>query len=164
MTANKLQQELIAEIERITKELSLVDKEGKPARFKGYPQALPILPVPAAPVFDETGEEREESVFPYFVVRIDGVEYQKGEDGGSQARVLVVFAVYDEDPGMRGYFSLTAAMERVVCRFQKDTVLGEFWCERRMGMAYQEDDTYPQFFGGLEMTWNLPQTDMEDVW
>lgn len=46
-------------------------------------------------------------------------------------------------------------------RFQKNPVLGPYFCERKMNTAYQEDDTFPQFFGALEMTWNLPEIEME---
>ena len=103
-------------------------------------------------------------MFPYFIVRVDGVEYQKKREDESysdQAHVLIAFAVYDEDQGMKGYFSLNALMERVVMRFQKNPVLGPYFCERKMNTAYQEDDTFPQFFGALEMTWNLPEIEME---
>ena len=167
MTANQLQQEFIEEIERLTADLALTDKRGNQACMKGYPQAIPIVPTAILPAFGEDGQEPAEEgpLFPYFVVRLDSIQYRNPEaEGANQAHVMVVFAVYDEDPGLKGYFSLTSAMERVVLRFRKDTVLGAFWCERKMGVAYQEDDTYPQFFGGVEMTWNLPEEEMEDVW
>ena len=158
MTINELQRELIEEIEGLTKDMSLINSRGGCAELKGYPQAVPILPVFEAMPID--GEEEkfqdEDGVFPYFIVRIDGVEYKKGEEEKNQAHMIIMFAIHDADPEMRGYFTLTAIMERVAARFQSDTVLGAYWCEREMNAAYQEDDTFPQFFGALEMTWNLP--------
>ncbi|MEW4411533.1 hypothetical protein [Clostridium sp. AN503] len=164
MTINELQRQLIAEIEQLAKEVSLVDKAGKPAMLKGYQQAIPIFPVFAEMPYDAesdgTGNFREETdLFPYFIVRIDTVEYQKPVDGMTEnlAHVMIAFAIYDDDEKLKGYYSLTAIMERVVGRFQNDPILGQFWCNKQMNMAYQEDDTYPQFFGALEMMWNLPQ-------
>lgn len=159
MTVNELQKLLIAEIERLAADMSFVNKHGEKAMLKGYPQAIPVERV-AFEWDEDEGETDEDAVFPYFIVRVDGVEYQKRDaDGANQARVLVAFAVYDEDPGMQGYFTLTAVMERVAGRFQADPALGAFWCEGRMNLAYQEDDTYPHFFGAMEMFWNIPEID-----
>lgn len=169
MTINELQSALIEEIEVLSRNMGLMNKRGEPADLKGYSQAIPVFPlyqnVPFA--MDETTEgdfPEEPDLFPYFIVRVDGVEYQKKrEDEGysDQAHVIIAFAVYDEDQEMKGYFTLNALMERVVMRFQKNPALGPFYCERKMNTAYQEDDTYPQFFGAVEMTWNLPEIEME---
>lgn len=169
MTINELQGALIREIEMLSKDMGLVNKRGETVPLKGYPQAIPVFPLyQNVPLMAEGMEDgcfpEEPDLFPYFIVRVDSVEYQKkreDETYSNQAHVLVAFAVYDEDQGMNGYFSLNALMERVVMRFQKDPVLGAYFCERRMNTAYQEDDTFPQFFGALEMTWNLPEIEME---
>ncbi len=169
MTLNELQRQLIEEIEIITKDMGLLNRKGEPAQMRGYPQAVPVFPLQLFPVLPGKGSEAEpcwdeaEGLFPYFVVRIDGAEYQKEEDV-NQARVLIAFAVCDEDTKLRGYFTLTAVMERVIERFQKNPVLGPFWCERKMNAAYQEDDTYSQFFGALEMAWNVPAIEREEVY
>ena len=169
MTINELQRMLIEEIERLTQDMALVDQEGKAAALKGYPQALPVIPVfSAMPLeFDETYMDAgaEKDPFPYFIVRADTAEYQvEDKEIGecNRTRVLIPFAVYDEDPALRGYFTLTAIMERVVKRFQSETALGPFFCSKKMNLAYQEDDTFPRFFGALEMLWYLPGIEMED--
>jgi len=163
MTANELQRQLIKEIEYLTKDMSLKDKNGKPADLKGYPQAIPVQNVFTAVPYDtDDSEEDGDELFPYFIVRMDTVEYQKKEaDGANQAHLMVAFAIYDDDPELKGYFTLSAVMERVVERFQSNTEMGQFWCSRQMSLAYQEDDTYPQFFGAIEMLWNLPDISME---
>ena len=169
MTINELQNVLIREIEALSKDMGLVNKYGEPAVLKGYPQAIPVLPLyQSVPLsLDETAESdfpEEPDLFPYFIVRVDGVEYQKkreDETYSDQAHVLIAFAIYDEDQEMKGYFSLNTLMERVVMRFQKNPVLGPYFCERKMNTAFQEDDTFPQFFGAVEMIWNLPEIKME---
>ena len=82
MTVNELQKCLIKEIEQITKEMSFLDCERNPASMKGYPQAIPIFSV-----FRETDSIDkeplgEDSLFPYFVVRADSVEYQADDKDG----------------------------------------------------------------------------------
>ena len=48
-------------------------------------------------------------------------------------------------------------------RFRADTVLDAFYCEKRMKAVIQDEDTYPYFFGGIEMTWNLPEMEEDEV-
>ena len=170
MTINELQKMLIREIERLTKDMALVNQEKKSAALKGYPQALPVIPVFSAELLEsddpymEAGTEKDP--FPYFIVRADSVEYRvedKEVGESNRARVLIAFAIYDENPDLQGYFTLTAIMERVVKRFQNETALGPFFCSRKMNLAYQEDDTFPRFFGALEMIWYLPDIEMEEM-
>lgn len=164
MTINELQRMLIEEIETLTKDMQLVNKKGA-ARLKGYPQAIPI-----APAFEEELSEDgglvmdDDMLFPYFIVRAETIEYcRESKDMGeaNQADLFIAFAVYDDDPGLKGYFTLTAVMERVVKRFQTNTVLGPFFCDRKMDAAFQEDNTYPYFYGALEMQWYLPEISMD---
>lgn len=167
MTVNELQYNLIDEVERLTSDMSLIDKSGKAVSMKGYPQSIPVfsvfenVPYDVPEIMDTCADES--SLFPYFIVRISDVDYQKKEaEYRNQARVIIAFAVYDDDPNLKGYFTLTAIMERVIYRFQRNTVLGPFYCDLGMSAAFQEDDTYPQFFGALEMVWNLPEIEMEE--
>lgn len=163
MTVNILQQMLKEEIERLTQDVQLVDAKGKAAVLKGYLQAIPLIPVFQPVPLEEKAFPEKKTLFPYFIVRVDTVRYQNEQtEGGNQAHVMILFAIYDDDPDLKGYFSLTAVMERVIERFQKDNVLGSFWCSRTMNMVYQEDDTIPKFFGAIEMLWNLPDIGMEE--
>lgn len=167
MTINELQHSLINEIEELTKDMSTMNGKGNAARMKGYHQSIPILPALETIPYEETiGEEVDEaSQFPYFVVRISDVEYQaKDPEPENRAHVFIAFAIFDDDTELRGYFTLTAIMERVIHRFQKNTVLDCFYCEKDMSLAFQEDDTYPQFFGGIEMIWHLPEIETEEIY
>ena len=165
MTINELQRMLIEEIEHLTEDMQLVNKEGEAARLKGYPQAIPI-----APAFEDglSGDGArvmdDDMLFPYFIVRAETIEYRReSKDMGevNQAGLFIAFAIYDGDPALNGYFTLTAVMERVAKRFQSHTVLGPFFCDRKMNAAFQEDDSYPYFYGALEMQWYLPDISMD---
>lgn len=154
---NTLQQALIDEIERLAKDMELINKRGERAALKGYQHAVPFLAALPMDFTEEEPPEDELDLFPYFVTRIDTVRYHdERAEGSNQAHLLLLFAVYDNDAELKGYYSLTALMERVANRFQSNPILDAFYCEKKMEMAFQEDDTYPQFFGAIEMTWNLP--------
>ena len=156
MTINELQLLLIDEIIQIVGDIDLTDKNGKRAELSGYQQAIPVFPV-----FSEDpslyDRYQGDNLFPYFVVRADNVSY--GGSAGNVASIMIMFAIYDEDPTQKGYYTLTAIMERIIMRFRTDPVLGPFYCSDQMTIQYQEDDSYPQFFGGIEMAWYLPDTE-----
>lgn len=161
LTLNELQQALIDEIERLAKDMELINKRGEKAELKGYQHAVPFLSALPIDFTEEELPEEESDLFPYFVTRIDTVSYHNDRaDERNQAHLILLFAVYDNDAELKGYYSLTALMERVINRFQSNPVLGVFYCEKKMNMAFQEDDTYPQFFGAIEMTWILPEIDI----
>lgn len=165
MTINGLQKELIEEIKRITTGIHLVNARGKPADLRGYQQALPFDQIMPQEADDDDPEEEEilsdELLFPYFVVKVDDVVYPEDLMENPKAKLFLLFGIYDSDPDMRGYFSMAAVVERIALRFRNDPILGAYWCEKKIQLAFQEDDTFPHFFGGIEMTWNLPLIGME---
>ena len=168
MTANDLQACLIKEIELLTNDMSLIDKHGRAVKMKGFQQGIPIVPVFGMEYkggMDEGQEGKEDDLFPYFIVRINDISYQQKEtDFRNAVSISIIFAVYDDDPKLKGYFTLSAILERVVMRFQRDVVLESFYCEKGMDVAFQEDDTIPYFFGGIEMTWYIPDIEMEEIY
>lgn len=159
MTVNELQDELIGEIEYITEGMEIYNKNGNRVELKGYPQSIPMfLPT------DYGEEEPEDTLFPYFAVVINHVMYNDPEAGGENtAHIMVLFGIYDDDEKMRGYSTLSAIMQRVIMRFIKNQTMGLFYCDKKMRMEFQEDDTAPQFFGGIEMIWYLPEIETEEM-
>lgn len=161
MTVNELQEELIKEIEHITEDMETYNHHGNRARVKGYQQAIPAF---TPTEYGEYDEQAEDALFPYFVVVIDDAIYHNPEaDGNNTAHVMVIFGIYDDDEKMRGYFTLSAIMQRVITRFVKNNIMGLFYCDKKMRMEFQEDNTAPQFFGGIEMIWYLPEIEMEEI-
>lgn len=157
MTVNELQDELIKEIERIAEDMETYNRNGNRADLKGYQQSIPMF-LPA------DYEETEGTLFPYFTVVISSVTYNNPDaDGENTAHIMIVFGIYDDDEKMRGYFTLSAVMQRVIMRFMENQTMGPFYCDKRMTMEFQEDDTAPQFFGGIEMIWYLPKIETEEI-
>lgn len=158
MTIKNLRDDLIIEICAILEGVYFRNYRSAQAKVRGYAQAIPLLPA----TIGEGGsdevmppEDLQDQIFPYFIVRTEAVEFPEEEDN-PKVQTLLLFGIYDNDPKMRGYETLTTAMERVVARFREDSVMGSYWCDRKMELAFQDDDNYPYFFGGIDMTWNLP--------
>lgn len=165
MTINCLQQTLIKDIEKTLEHLSLFDVEHRQKQIKAYPQALPIFDTRLGWENGENGEDRsmeqcnpEDKIFPYSVVRMESAKYQE-EQG--QASVYLMFGIYNDNRNMAGYFDLLNVIETIINRYRTNRVIGAYYCESKMNVAIQEDDTYPYFFGGIEMIWNLPPLQME---
>ena len=71
MTINDLQEALIREIEKITKEINLVNCRGENVYLKGYQQAIPLMSVRASDgLLDEDASPDEAELFPYFITRV----------------------------------------------------------------------------------------------
>lgn len=167
MTINELQEELIYTVEKTVEGTDLINKKGELAKLKGFKQALPF------PLFDFPEETEdslqpeedfspEELLFPYFICRVEEIAYPEELDDNPKAKIFLLFGLYDDDPKMKGYFTMLTILERVINLFRVNPVMGYYWCDKKMELAMQEDDSYPQFFGGIEMTWNLPILEMEE--
>lgn len=160
MTINDFVKSLVDEIEQILKDNYFKNLHGEEAQIKGYPYELPIQTA-AVGWGSESKGKTEEELFPYFLVQIDEISY---EDEESLAKVWVLFAVYDEAEDMAGWENITNAVEKVINRFRTNPVLQDYYyCEHKMKAAYPENGSWPHFFAGIEMDWNLPDLEIKEV-
>ena len=173
MVVNDLQKALIAEIETLLANLVAVKEEltnqddsaqlsdydtqcnndnKSHHGFKGYAQFLPKL---------VNNDADPDQFFPYFIVRID-----KGatEDADSLWTVTVdiLLGVHDADTQNEGHFTVLNAINRITKRFAEEATLGfagrkAFRCHADMNWALQDEDTWPYFFGGVELRFDVPK-------
>lgn len=164
MTNNQLEQSLISEIEALSSEIRLEGIDGQEKLLKGYAEAIPQLPLPVnwnEEAGDGFGEsDPEDALIPYFIVKTTEISYQEGEGA---AKLYLLFCICDHSQEMQGYQTLWNLLNRITGRFRADTVLDAFYCEKRMKAVIQDEDTYPYFFGGIEMEWNLPEMEEDEV-
>lgn len=164
MTSNWLEERLIQEIEEVCSGLYLKGVNGERKALKGYMEALPQLSLPEK--WDEEASnslgdtEPEDALIPYFIVRTPELSYM---EDGAQAKVYLVFCIYDSDEKMKGYQALWNILNRITGRFRSNTVLDAFFCSREMKAVIQDEDTYPYYFGGIEMIWHLPDWECEEM-
>ena len=164
MTNNQLERSLIEEIEALSSDIRLEGIDGQEKRLKGYAEAIPQLPLPAnwnEDAGDGFGEsDPEDALIPYFIVKTTEISYEEGEGA---AKLYLLFCICDHSQSMQGYQTLWNLLNRITGRFRADTVLDAFYCEKRMKAVIQDEDTYPYFLGGIEMTLNLPEMEEDEV-
>lgn len=164
MTNNQLEQSLISEIEELSSEIHLEGIDGLEKRLKGYAEAIPQIPLPkhwSDEAADDLGAiDPEDALIPYFIVKTTEISYQEGE---GVVKLYLLFCICDHSQEMQGYQTLWNLLNRITGRFRANTVLDAFYCEKRMRAVIQDEDTYPYFFGGIEMEWNLPEMEEDEV-
>lgn len=158
MTVNQLLQVISTDIESISAEVLVSGPKDGGKSLKAYVQALPIQDTTIGwqstdEVVMEQYSNPDDQVFPYAIIRVTNVTYH---ETNGQAKVFLLFGIYNHDTQMAGYLELLNLIERTVNHYRENPVLDIFWCEKEMEVAIQEDDNHPYFFGGVEMTWNLP--------
>lgn len=166
MTINELQDHLIKEIENLTRDMYITDSQGELTGLTGYPQSAENSALSGKEAADTQAgmDQQEEKYLPYFVVRVDKVEYRKKEaENANQAHIFVEVSICDSDAESKGFYTLAAVLEKVIGRFQTDTLLGPFWCERGMAAIFHKENEFSYCRGELEMFWNLPDIGIGDV-
>lgn len=147
VTTNKFLNQLKDDIEKKLEGFEFKDKSGKKTKIKGYVQALPMLNTKAS---IGNVAESDETSFPFFVVRLSD---SKIGDGRNKLNIYVLFAIYDDDKDQKGYETLIDCIDEIVFRYQQFNILGAYTCEDEMEIMLQEDDSFPQFYGGVTMDW-----------
>ncbi len=155
MTFNELQKLLINETKILLKNMSFIDSKGGNTELSGFPQAADFNGLPGQDLFSQTAQEKE-TIIPYFLVRLDQVEYRK-KDADNKNLAVIVIEINVCRTDKEGFYLLTAAIEKITGRFLSDPFLQSFWCERALNIIFPKKVTPSYFTGEIEMLWNLPE-------
>lgn len=152
MVALLLQQELAKEIEEITKDITLRNPAGEYAKLKSYEQSLPIRQL----------DEEDDDPYPYCIVRI--VEGNTPDAMSAQSvKTILVIGVYDDGVDSQGHKSILNIIQRIQERFFKNPILAnQFVVQPGFDWTLQDEDSYPYYFGGIEITWETSSIRRED--
>ena len=148
MTALEFQKDLAYEVESILKDVITKDPEGNTVvGVKAYRQFLPKV---------TEDDEDETKFFPYAIVRLS--EGTTPDDFTPWiVTVDILLGVYDTDPTMGGGDHILIMIRRIIDRFSQEALLAKkYRCETQMDWAVQDEDTYPYFFGGVRLKFNIP--------
>ena len=115
---------------------------------KAYRQFLPKV---------TEDDEDETKFFPYAIIRLsEGTTPDDFTPWLVTADILL--GVYDTDPNMGGGDHIMIMIRRIIDRFSQEALLSrKFRCESKMDWAVQDEDTYPYFFGGVRLQFNIPK-------
>lgn len=123
---------------------------GKTSGMHVFKQDFPIRRFHA-----DIEEETEDDFFPYCVIRAEN-----GTAGMSQnVDITLTFGICERGEDNNGELRILNLIERVSQHFLNDRVIGEkfrlnYDAPIRWGLPTEKEDTYPYFYGLMEMTWD----------
>ena len=156
MTPWDLQTALIAEIEKLLADMQMENAAGEIVTgIKGYEQRLPEV---------TEDEEDQSQFFPYFIVRIEEGN-TPSDDEPWLVGTTVLFGIYDDSKETNGHRAILAAMDKVMNRFLERPLLdNKFRANQNVSFALQDEDTYPYYFGGIDIKFYVPKIGRSDDW
>lgn len=148
-TATGLQQALLDEVKDLLRDIQTKNVLGETVvGVPGYEQQLPIL---------TEDEEEETDVFPYFIVRLSDASTED-DDSPWIVSANILFGVHDKRRDASGHRHIMNMIQRTIDRFTSEPLLaGMFRAEQRMEWALQDEDTYPYYFGGVQIRFSVPK-------
>lgn len=154
MVANDLQKALLQEITEILKNLRMKDAAGNYVDGpKGYEQGLPLI---------TEDDEDESAFFPYFIVKLDEGETAAADEPW-KIHVFVLFGIYEDSTENIGHKEVLNMIEKIQQRFEKEPLLcGKYRADPEISWALQDEQTYPFYFGAIELYFWIPKIGRED--
>lgn len=180
MVADYLQQALVDELKQLFDGALFrcpgePEEPGKPklAPLKVFSQALPI-PKPAEmqeadldPELVEEGLslsdlENADDPYPYIIVRVQNGSITKIE-GEQTVKAYLIFGAYDNSYENQGHRDVLHMIQKIYERFSKNAILAaKYECITPIEWALQEEESYPYFFGGMELNFYTEPIGRED--
>lgn len=149
MTPLQLQRDLVVEIGQIICDVQTKNTSGDlVSGATGYKQSLPVL---------LSDDDMPDQFFPYFIVRLEEGDTED-DDSTWDTSVSILFGVFDEDSETDGHLHIMEMIQRTADRFTAEPLLNKmFRAAPKMHWALQDEDTYPYYFGGIEMKFMTPK-------
>lgn len=149
MTPVMLLTDLTAEIENILKDVVTKNTAGESVTgVKGYEYRLPII---------VSDEEDESQFFPYFIVRPSEGRTEDDNDPWL-VTVDIILGICENDRDAIGQKHLLVMIQRITDRFAEEPLLNKkYRADQKMEWAVQDEDTYPFYFGGVEIKFRIPK-------
>lgn len=156
MTPWDLQKSLIAEIEELLAQMQLKNAAGEDVfGVKGYEQRLPEI---------TDDEENQSQFFPYFIVRIEEGNTPT-DDEPWLVGTTVLFGICDYDKETNGHRTILEMITKVTNRFLERPLLdSKFRANQNVSFALQDEDTYPFYFGAIDIKFYVPKIGRSDDW
>lgn len=149
MTPLLLQKALVEDIKNILGNMRFCSPNGS-SEINIYPQNLPLR-----------NRKDEKELVPYCIVRV--LEGTIKEESKQEIKVYLIFGIYDDNKEQQGQETILNIIQKILERFSKNPVLDQnFLFSGMFHWALEDEDQYPYYFGGIEMTWIAPGYERED--
>lgn len=98
----------------------------------------------------------EEDFMPYIIIRI--MDGEIGEWGEAESvKVILIFCTSDAGMERSGHEDIMNMMQKVKERIARNPQIGAFFtAELPVKWVVQDDDTYPIYYGGMELVFDCP--------
>lgn len=146
-----LQKALVDEVKDILKGYTTLNN-GEPVKFNVYPQNLPA----------KKGRNDEDQ-FPYVLVCLDEEVIQEEEDDNI-CSIYFLVGLNDKNENRQGHFDVANVLNLISERFLKKRLIADrFRIQFPVSKKFQEDDTWPKFFGGMTTLWTVNKPMIEET-
>lgn len=153
MTRKDLQDALVKETKELLKDVWAKNSLGEDVQTQVFPQRLPVM---------TEDEDDETKLFPYAIVRLGDAKTARDEDTW-HVTVDWLLGVYDDERKGQGHLYILTMIERITDRFIAEPLLDHrYRAEQDMETVLQDEDTYPFYFGGVEITFSIPKVGRRD--
>lgn len=150
MTPKVLLKELVAVVEDCTKNLRFVDSFGDAIPISVFEQNLPVKQ-----------NDSDDEPYPYIIVRV--VEGKLNPNEGSRIiHVWIVIGIVENDLKNQGGEEVSMIEEIIGMRLCEQNVLQHFRLAGPIAWGIEDTDTYPYFYGGMEMDFETHQVQNAD--
>ena len=169
MVATFLQDDLVEELKEILQGFRLKNPYGESCEINIFSQNLPVpesleqtnIPIEQLEnglIEDITTQEP----YPYIIVRIEDGEI-KDESSSQIVNMNLLIGVYDDSYKKQGYKDVLNVIQKIYERFAKMPVLkGKYTMQYPIAWTLQEEETYPFYFGGMNLDWEVAVIVKED--
>lgn len=161
MIATQLQDDLISELQNVLRNELFknenhdpdepASKECIPLNF--YSQSLPI---------ESSRDDDEKSYFPYVIVKLDSGNIPD-TSSAHEVKTIIVIGLYDNNLNNQGYRDILHIINMIYERFAENPCLcKKYIAKEPFNWALQDEETHPYFFGGIELSFDIPAVKRED--
>lgn len=145
MNARILQDALVADLQKLLKNRRYKTPDGGTAALSVFSQNLP-----------KRVSEDDDDPFPYIIARIDSGDIDTQTDPYKVA-VFLLIGIFDDDAKNQGHRAVLEIMEVIQQHYEETPLLdGQFTFTDPFHWALQDEESYPYFFGGVEVNFALP--------
>jgi len=165
----QLQNDLADEIKEICSDMLFKDPGGELEHIRTFCQSLPKREqtvkgekdVKPGDLLQEEPED-EQDPYPYCVVRAESGNVMMG---GQRVKVILIIGIFNDDTQNNGHREIINVISKITERFVKDPILkGRYRLDLEAGLSWilDDEDRFPYFAGGIEMTWETFFVERED--
>lgn len=155
MTPDFLQEAIIGELRDEFRDLTLPTRTGERSSLNFFRQDVPI------PLGSDDEDDADPAI-PYIIVRISDGTFDDHKEA-MHVGVALIICVYDEGQDKHGHRDVLSIITRIYRRLGAVPHIGPFMCELPIEWALQTElDTYPYYFGAVQLTFSIPGVRLED--